>query len=200
MPLPPDVILSKISEEDLIRYDLHKENKNIGAAHVRPFSTEGDGPFITGLRVAQEHRGKGLAKYLLRQIEEDYKNKTIRLRAKPYKDAPLSQDDLVRFYQSMGYQPYDEDYRMYKKAGYVGGYLGEFLKLAMKKAPNTTSPQFEKLVDSVVRMPGPTERPRKFHNMSPTPTEVSKNQAQRNLHASQEVGNDVKTRRTEGIG
>ena len=95
------------------RYDVHQGGKNIAHAIVHPKSTEGDGPWISGLYVKPEHRGHGLAKKLLGKVEKDHAGQTIRLRARPYSKTNdgqgLTTKHLVSAYKRWGYKPYDPD-------------------------------------------------------------------------------------------
>ncbi len=113
-------VVSKFVDEDpksydAIRYDVHLNGKNVAYASLKPKSGEGDGPWISGLFVSADHRGKGLARKLLAAIEEDYVGQTLRLRAKPYKDKAKSKEALIRLYTSLGFAPYDDEGRMFKK-------------------------------------------------------------------------------------
>ena len=89
------------------RYDVHKGDVNVAYAFVHPKSTEGDGPWVSGLYVDPKHRGQDLAKGLMNRIEADHSGQTVRLRAKPYKDKAMGRADLVKFYTERGYSPYD---------------------------------------------------------------------------------------------
>ena len=98
------------SEEDVMeRLDIHRAGKNVAYLSYRPVSTEGDGPWISGLYVSPEHRGKGLAARLMRQMERRNPGATIRLRARPYKDQAVSSSDLMKIYSAMGYESYDPE-------------------------------------------------------------------------------------------
>ena len=81
----------------------------------------------------------------------------------------------------------------------LSGYLAAMIKLALQDYPSREDPRYASLVDRVVRMPGPAEAKRKYMNSTSMPTEVSKSQAQQQLHTSGEVAADVKTHRIEGI-
>lgn len=82
---------------------------------------------------------------------------------------------------------------------YLSAYVQHLTKLALKDHGVTLqTPLYESIADSVVRMPGPTPRPRKFHGPhTNTPTEASKPHPA--LHAAQEVAADRKTDTIEGI-
>lgn len=98
------------------RMDVHESGKNVAYLAYRDKSTEGDGPWISGLYVDPSHRRTGLAKLLLQRLEQQrHAGEAIRLRARPYKDAPISQQDLQRFYASLGYVAVDDEGRMMKK-------------------------------------------------------------------------------------
>lgn len=96
------------------RYDLHYEGKNIAYAFTKP-SSEGDGMWIGGLWVLPTFQGKGLGIYLMKKIERFNKGKTLRLRARPYKQKGKSTKELVEYYKKLGYKPYDRENRMMKK-------------------------------------------------------------------------------------
>lgn len=107
--------LSSAEEKDgegkpLIRYDISlTNNENIAYAVVRPVSSEGDGPWISGLCVRSDHRGKGLASELMRRIESDFEGQVLRGRARPYKDEPMETEELLEMYGAWGFEPYDPD-------------------------------------------------------------------------------------------
>lgn len=103
------------TEEPMIRYDVHHKGKNIAYSSLKPKSTEGDGPWISGLWVDPKHRGKGHAKKLMNRIEKDYKGQTLRMRARPYKDKSVDTDTLVSIYKKWGFEPYDKKNRLKKK-------------------------------------------------------------------------------------
>ena len=108
-----DHVFSTGTEGKNRRYDVHQGGKNIAHAIVHPKSTEGDGPWISGLYVKPEHRGSGLARKLLGKVEKDHSGQTIRLRARPYSKTNdgqgLTTKHLVSAYKRWGYKPYDPD-------------------------------------------------------------------------------------------
>ena len=91
------------------RLNMHRDGKNVAYLAYRPVSSEGDGPWVSGLHVSPEYRGKGLGKRLMKEMEKRHPGETLRLRARPYKDEAVSQGDLVLMYSNMGYSPYDPD-------------------------------------------------------------------------------------------
>jgi len=102
-----DHVYSTRTEGKNKRYDVHQNDVNVAYAFVHPKSTEGDGPWVSGLYVDPKHRGQDLAKGLMNRIEADHSGQTVRLRAKPYKDKAMGRADLVKFYTERGYSPYD---------------------------------------------------------------------------------------------
>lgn len=106
-------------DEDLmLRYDVHKDGKNVAYSSLRPESTEGDGPWISGLYVNPDFRGQGLAKALMEKIEKDHEGQMLRMRARPYKDKSVDTETLMKIYKGMGFESYDpeEPTRMAKQA------------------------------------------------------------------------------------
>jgi len=109
-------MISKIKEDDgRVRYDFHINGKNVAYLIVRQYSSEGDGPWISGIYTIPGWRGYGLARKLVQQVEEDYEGETLRLRASPYKDAPKGLHELVALYEYWGFELYDCDFRMKKE-------------------------------------------------------------------------------------
>jgi GNAT superfamily N-acetyltransferase len=96
-------------EDPMLRYDIHRDGKNIAYSSLRPESSEGDGPWISGIYVDPEARGEGLAKMLMEKIESDHEGQTLRLRARPYKDKSVDTETLMKIYESMGFESYDEE-------------------------------------------------------------------------------------------
>jgi hypothetical protein len=78
-------------------------------------------------------------------------------------------------------------------------YLDTLLKLALKDFPTIQDPTYENIVDSIVRMPGPTDQKRKFMNTSAFPTEASKGQAAQALKETKKAVPTVNTHTIEGI-
>ena len=114
------IVIKKVPEPGYIgqrvRYKAFDGNKELGTSLVVIKSAEGDGPWIKGVFVDPKHRGKGISSMLMSAIETDYKGKTIRLRAKPYKDKALNTKKLSSIYAKRGYAPYDSQNRMFKLA------------------------------------------------------------------------------------
>ena len=104
-------------KEGSTRYTLRDGRRTAGTALIFHSSSEGDGPWLKGIHVKPSYRRKGVSKHLMDAIYSDYKGKTMRLRARPYKDKPLTKQQLMRFYRKRGFTPYDSDGRMYKKIG-----------------------------------------------------------------------------------
>lgn len=93
---------------------MHVSGKNVAYIVVNNVSTEGDGPWISGLWVHPNWRRLGIAKTLMEEVERDYEGKTIRLRAKPYKDREVDTETLVHMYEKWGFELYDDQHRMKK--------------------------------------------------------------------------------------
>ena len=93
----------------LRRYDVHLDGKNVAYAMVRPESTEGDGPWLSGLYVKPDHRGQGLATELMRRVENDFEGQVLRGRARPYNDKPVDLETLLEMYRRRGFESYDPD-------------------------------------------------------------------------------------------
>lgn len=100
--------------EPLHRFDAHVGGKNVGYLTTHP-ATEG-GVWLKGLRVEPGHRDKGLAKRLVERAIATYPKQDLRLRARPYGDAPLDQTALQKFYGRFGFVPVDDEGRMLRKA------------------------------------------------------------------------------------
>ena len=104
-----------VEEEDpLRRLELRRRGRggeNVAYLTYNPLSTEGDGPWVSGLYVDPAYRGEGLASRLLEEMERRHRGQTLRLRARPYKDKPLSTEELMKVYESMGYMSYDPEER-----------------------------------------------------------------------------------------
>lgn len=99
----------------MFRFDIHDKNRNVAYAVVRPVSTEGDGPFISGLHVKKSYQGRFLSQLILKEIEKEFSGQTLRLFAKPYKDKSMSQERLIRLYELFGFVSEKNDPpRMYK--------------------------------------------------------------------------------------
>lgn len=98
---------SNEDKDPMLRYDIHEDDRNIAYSSLRPESSEGDGPWISGIYVDPEHRGEGLARQLLSAIEEDHQGQTLRLRARPYKDKAVDTETLMKIYAAMGFESYD---------------------------------------------------------------------------------------------
>jgi len=105
-------------EELMRRYDAHIDGKNVAYASLKPTSTEGDGPWISGVWVNPDNRGQGLARELMARITEDHRGEVLRLRARPYKDKAVDKETLMKIYEGMGFSSYDPDKpgRMMKQA------------------------------------------------------------------------------------
>jgi len=93
-----------------VRYDIHSdEGFNVAYSVLHPLSTEGDGPWISGLYVNPLYRRQGLGHSLVLYMEKDYEGQTVRFRASPYKDKAVSLEDLLDIYEKWGYTPYDSE-------------------------------------------------------------------------------------------
>lgn len=103
------------SDRDVQRIDVHHKGKNVGFQTYHPGS-DGDYVWVKSLYVDPKHRGKGVAKMLLDEVERKNKGKELRLRARPFRDKSVSADSLKEIYKKRGYVQYDEDNRMVKTA------------------------------------------------------------------------------------
>jgi GNAT superfamily N-acetyltransferase len=56
--------------------------------------------------VNPEARGQGIARQLIEHVRAQVPNKSIVLKAHPYKDKPKSRKDLVEMYKHLGAEPY----------------------------------------------------------------------------------------------
>ena len=70
--------------------------------------------WIQALYVAPQYRRKGLAKQLVNHVIK-LRTTPLYLRATPYKDEPLSEDNLISFYQSLGFKPINHLNKVYLK-------------------------------------------------------------------------------------
>jgi GNAT superfamily N-acetyltransferase/2'-5' RNA ligase len=77
------------------------------------------------MQVDKEHRGKGVAKELLRRLMEHADEEgidTVYTRANPYNDEPLSREDLMKFYAKFGFEPSEQEGDELPGGGYPVGY------------------------------------------------------------------------------
>ena len=65
----------------------------------------GDDVLFRNLNVQGEHRGQGVAHELLRRGVERFGDRRIELKAAPYQDEPLSQEQLMGLYGKHGFVP-----------------------------------------------------------------------------------------------
>jgi GNAT superfamily N-acetyltransferase len=114
--LPKEYVFSKYPDkkDKGFRFDIHFKSKNVAYAFTKP-STEGDGPWLGGIHVLPRFQGKGLASYILKEVEKHYRGKIIRLRARPYKSKNMGVKALRKFYEKRGYKQYDSQNRYFKK-------------------------------------------------------------------------------------
>jgi GNAT superfamily N-acetyltransferase len=111
----PPVAYSRSRDEDdeqpLDRIDAHIGGRNVGYLTSHP-STEGDGTWLKGLKVAPRARGQGIGAELMRRVIAEHGDRTLRLRPRPYAGGPLDKDRLAAWYGGMGFVPYDAEGRM----------------------------------------------------------------------------------------
>jgi GNAT superfamily N-acetyltransferase len=111
----PEVVYSQAVDEDprqpLDRIDAHVAGRNVGYLTSHP-STEGDGTWLKGLKVAPRMRGQGVGAELMRRAIAQYGDRPLRLRPRPYAGGPLGKDRLAAWYGGMGFVPYDAEGRM----------------------------------------------------------------------------------------
>jgi|AntDeeMinimDraft_6_1070357.scaffolds.fasta_scaffold01303_6 ribosomal protein S18 acetylase RimI-like enzyme len=117
------------SEHEVTRYpvgelDDHRhhricdeEGNVLAYAVLLPDTPDVGSTYLVGLHVEPEHRQKGMAKALLRSIEEDFETCTIFLQAHPYSDCPFSEEELQQMYERLGFHVYEEDGWMKKQLG-----------------------------------------------------------------------------------
>jgi GNAT superfamily N-acetyltransferase len=115
-PPAPDVTYTDWLDESekarpLQRLDAHAAGKNVGFLTRHPAS-EGDGVWIKGMYVDPAHRGQGIAKELMSRTIAAHPGQNLRLRAKPFRDEPLTADQLAAFYAKFGFKPVDDEHRM----------------------------------------------------------------------------------------
>lgn len=87
------------------RYDLFvgkAGEKNIGYAVVKTMHNR---LYLDGLRIQEEHQGKGLARFLLKLAIANHGSEQMYLRARPFKDqtSSLNKQQLIEFYQRYGF-------------------------------------------------------------------------------------------------
>lgn len=106
-------------EKSRVIYRVISQGITIAHSILYSPSTEGDGPWISGLYVNPSHRRCGVAYDLFKRIESDYKGKVIRCRARPYKDQEISEEILLKIYKKWGFHSYDpeEPTRLMKRTG-----------------------------------------------------------------------------------
>jgi GNAT superfamily N-acetyltransferase len=111
-----DFIFSKYPDkrDGGIRYDIHFNEKNVAYALTLP-SKQKDGSWLEALHVLPRFQKKGLATFLIEQVEKDNKEKVIRLRARPYKSRNMGIKALRNFYQKLGYKEYEKGNKFFKK-------------------------------------------------------------------------------------
>ena len=92
--------------EDFV-IDAHHNGKNVGfltVSGVRGKNKDGgDDVLFRNLNVQGEHRGQGVAHELLRRGVERFGDRRIELKAAPYQDEPLSQEQLMALYGKHGF-------------------------------------------------------------------------------------------------
>lgn len=106
--------LDKAEDEPLYRFDAHADGKNVGYLTSHP-GTDGDYTWLKGLKVDPTFRGQGVARRLLENALRHYAGQELRLRARPYEDAPLTADQLKTFYARYGFRGYDAEDRMVRR-------------------------------------------------------------------------------------
>ena len=74
----------------------------------------GDEVEVFGVYTTPKHRGKGLARYLLSLSSDRNKGRSMKLAVKAFKDRPLDDDMLTKFYESVGFRSVGGDNEMRK--------------------------------------------------------------------------------------
>jgi GNAT superfamily N-acetyltransferase len=60
---------------------------------------------LAGIRVMDEHQGKGIGHKLLDHVVQHYPDKDITLTPSPFGNEPMNKDQLRTFYGSHGFRP-----------------------------------------------------------------------------------------------
>jgi 8-oxo-dGTP pyrophosphatase MutT (NUDIX family)/GNAT superfamily N-acetyltransferase len=103
-------------KRNLDRIDAIIDGKNVGYITSHPETDDPEAVWIKGMFVDPDHRGQGIARKLIQMKMEEAPGKKLRLRPKPFKDAPMDEDQLKSFYGSLGFKEYDKEGRMEKMA------------------------------------------------------------------------------------
>ena len=96
-------------------FEVKLDQETVAHTFLHPVSEEGDGPWISGVYVDPEHRGRGLVRLMFAEVEKAYPGQILRLRARPYVDKAVDTQGLVSLYERLGFTTYDDQHRMLKK-------------------------------------------------------------------------------------
>jgi len=100
-------------ERPLDRIDATHDGREIGFVTYHQ-ATDGDYVWIKGMYVDPDYRGHGIGRRLIDEVSKRNAEKDLGLRARPFRDMNMSQQQLEKFYSSMGFKKTDEEGRMRK--------------------------------------------------------------------------------------
>jgi DNA-directed RNA polymerase beta subunit len=137
----------------LTKLQAHLGDEKVGEVFIRQ-QPELSHDRITNLFVSDKHRGAGIGRSIMERAIADYgKDRELQLRANPgfsQADAP-DQDDLIRFYKTLGFATFDDQGNMKRPAATTNlGGIGSKLGVGPKKAA------------SMLQSPGKTASSREF--------------------------------------
>ncbi len=99
-----------------MRYDIHFNSENVSYIFTKQESAREI--LIDGVRTIGEHRRKGLASFLMNQVELENEGNILKIKAEPFKDEGMDVKQLIAFYTRLGYKAIDGDNILYKDLGY----------------------------------------------------------------------------------
>jgi GNAT superfamily N-acetyltransferase len=103
------------------RFDVDKSGRNVGTVSVM---SNPDSYWLRGLYVSPRHRGKGLARKLVQQALDKFKDKAVCLSPAPFRDQAVTAEDLAKFYSKFGFKPHGEKL-MRREPGDADGEAGD---------------------------------------------------------------------------
>jgi GNAT superfamily N-acetyltransferase len=89
--------------------------KQVGWITHHPGS-DGDYTYLKGMHVKPSHQGRGIGRKLLQEAIKVNEGKEMQLRARPFKNSPMSVPKLKKMYKSFGFKAYGKEDRMVRRA------------------------------------------------------------------------------------